>query len=162
MLSSFAGQIKLHSILIRTSQSASAPKTLKVFQNKDDVDFEAAEDAPAEQEFELSQTSEVQDLPVKRAKFGKVQRLALFFPDNFGDGDEDVTRISYLGFKGEWMQLGRAPANILVSDSPSRQALRNVITFLPLLFNGTALPWGICTGFHASTVRDAVQQTGFP
>lgn len=113
--SSFAGQVKLHSILIRTSQSASAPKTLKVFQNREDVDFEAAEDAPAEQEFELSQTSEVQDLPVKRAKFGKVQRLALFFPDNFGDGDEDVTRISYLGFKGEWMQLGRAPANILVS-----------------------------------------------
>lgn len=114
--SSFAGQVKLHSILIRTSQSASAPKTLKVFQNREDVDFEAAEDAPAEQEFELSQASEVQDLPVKRAKFGKVQRLALFFPDNFGDGDEDVTRISYLGFKGEWMQLGRAPANILVSD----------------------------------------------
>lgn len=52
---------------------------------------------------------------MKRAKFGKVQRLALFFPDNFGDGDEDVSRISYLGFKGEWMQLGRAPANILVS-----------------------------------------------
>ncbi|KAG6360269.1 hypothetical protein INS49_011325 [Diaporthe citri] len=109
----FAGQVKLHSILIRTSQSASAPKTLKVFQNREDIDFEAAEDASAEQEFELSHTSEVQDLPVKRAKFGKVQRLALFFPDNFGDGDEDVTRISYLGFKGEWMQLGRAPANIL-------------------------------------------------
>lgn len=124
MPSSFAGQVKLHSILIRTSQSASAPKTLKVFQNRDDVDFEAAEDALAEQEFELSQTSEVQDLPVKRAKFGKVQRLALFFPDNFGDGDEDVTRISYLGFKGEWMQLGRAPANILVSRFPSRSSPR--------------------------------------
>lgn len=55
----------------------------------------------------------MQDLPVKRAKFGKVQRLTLFFPDNFGDGEEDVTRISYLGFKGEWMQLGRAPANII-------------------------------------------------
>lgn len=134
--SSFAGQVKLHSILIRTSQSASAPKTLKVFQNREDVDFEAAEDAPAEQEFELSQTSEVQDLPVKRAKFGKVQRLALFFPDNFGDGDEDVTRISYLGFKGEWMQLGRAPANILVSDCPHHQALANSIVVLLVLHDG--------------------------
>lgn len=140
VLSSFAGQVKLHSILIRTSQSASAPKTLKVFQNREDVDFEAAEDAPAEQEFELSQTSEVQDLPVKRAKFGKVQRLALFFPDNFGDGDEDVTRISYLGFKGEWMQLGRAPANILVSHFPCCQALGDAIAFLLLLCNGNALP----------------------
>lgn len=77
------------------------------------MDFAAAEDGEPAQEFELSRTSEVQELPVKRAKFGRVQRLALFFPDNFGDGDEDVTRLSYLGFKGEWMQLGRAPANIL-------------------------------------------------
>lgn len=50
---------------------------------------------------------------MKRAKFGKCQRLTLFIPDNFGDGEEDVTRLSYLGFKGEWMQLGRAPANII-------------------------------------------------
>lgn len=110
----FTGQVKLHSILIRASQSPSAPRTLRVFQNREDVDFEAAEDLPAEQEFELSRTSDVQDLPVKRARFGRVQRLALFFPDNFGGGDEDdVTRVSYLGFRGEWMQLGRAPANIL-------------------------------------------------
>lgn len=118
--------MKLHSILIRTSQSASAPKTLKVFQNRDDIDFSAAEDGTPDQEFELSQTSEVQDLQVKRAKFGKVQRLTLFVPDNFGDGEEDVTRVSYLGFKGEWMQLGRAPANILyeAAANPSDHKLK--------------------------------------
>ncbi|KAJ4408430.1 hypothetical protein N0V82_009695 [Gnomoniopsis sp. IMI 355080] len=122
----FTGQVKLHSILIRTSPSASAPKTLKVFQNRDDIDFAAAEDGAPDQEFELSQTSEVQDLQVKRAKFGKVQRLTLFVPDNFGDGDEEVTRISYLGFKGEWMQLGRAPANILyeAAANPSDHKLK--------------------------------------
>lgn len=65
------------------------------------------------QTLELSQTGELQEVPVRRALFGKVQRLVLFLPDNFGDGDEDVTRVSYLGFKGEWTQLGRAPANII-------------------------------------------------
>lgn len=50
---------------------------------------------------------------MRRARFSKVQRLSLFVPDNFGGGDEDVTRLSYLGFRGEWMQLGRAPANII-------------------------------------------------
>ena len=105
--------MKLHSILLRSSNSPSAPKTLKVIINRDDVDFSSAIDLPATQEFELSQTSEVQDIPVKRALFGKVQSLTLFFVDNFGEGDEDVTRLSYLGFKGEWMQLGRAPANII-------------------------------------------------
>lgn len=115
----FTGQVKLHSILIRTSPSDSAPRTLKVFINRDDVDFPLAEQLEPKQTFELSQTSEVQELPVKRALFGKVQRLVLFFEDNFGDGDEDVTRISYLGFKGEWMQLGRAPSQILYEAAPN-------------------------------------------
>lgn len=103
----------MHSILLRTSDSDSAPKTLKVIINREDVDFSIAEDSEGTQAFELSRTSEVQELPVRRARFNAVRRIALFFPDNFGDGDEDVTRISYVGFRGEWMQLGRAPANIL-------------------------------------------------
>jgi hypothetical protein len=63
---------------------------------------------------------------VKRALFGKVQSLTLFFVDNFGDGDEDVSRLSYLGFKGEWMQLGRAPTNILyeAAANPADHAVK--------------------------------------
>ncbi|KAL2134627.1 hypothetical protein VTI74DRAFT_11284 [Chaetomium olivicolor] len=109
----FTGQVKLHSILLRTSDSDSAPRTLKVIINRDDVDFGVAEETDGTQTFELSRTAEVQELPVRRARFNAVRRLTLFFPDNFGDGEEDVTRISYIGFKGEWMQLGRAPANII-------------------------------------------------
>ncbi|KAI1136578.1 DUF1000-domain-containing protein [Hypoxylon sp. FL0543] len=116
----FTGQVKLHAILVRSSPSDSAPRTLKVFANRDDLDFETAEELAPTQTFELSQTSEVQELPVKRALFGKVQRLALFFEDNFSDGEEeDVTRLSYLGFKGEWMQLGRAPSQILYEAAPN-------------------------------------------
>lgn len=110
---SFTAQVKLHSILLRTSASPSAPQTLHVFLNRHDIDFSSADDATPTQTFELSQTSEIQELPVRRARFNAVRRLTLFFPDNFGDGDEDVTRISYLGFRGEWTALGRAPQNIL-------------------------------------------------
>lgn len=82
--------------------------------NRDDVDFAVAEESQPVQTLELSRTSAVQEIPVRRALFGRVQRLTLFFPDNFGvDGDEETTRVSYLGFKGEWMQLGRAPAQII-------------------------------------------------
>jgi hypothetical protein len=100
--------------------------TLKVLINREDVDFAIAEEQEGTQTFELAQTSELQELGVKRARFGKVQRLTLFFPDNFGDGDEDVTRISYLGFKGEWMQLGRPPANIIyeAAANPSDHAVK--------------------------------------
>jgi hypothetical protein len=77
----------------------------------------------ATQEFALSQTSDVQDITVKRALFGKVQSLTLFIVDNHGD---DVTRMSYLGFKGDWMKLGQAPANILyeAAANPADHALK--------------------------------------
>jgi hypothetical protein len=122
----FTGQVKLHSIIIRTSNSSSAPQTLKAFINRDDLDFSSASDLSATQEFHLSQTSEIQDIPVKRALFGKVQSLTLFFVDNFGHGEEDVTRVTYLGFKGEWMQLGRPPTNIIyeAAANPSDHALK--------------------------------------
>jgi len=120
---SFTGQVKLHSILIRSSNSSSAPKTLKIFINRDDLDFSTASDLTPTQEFELSQTSEIQDIGVKRALFGKVQSLTLFFEDNYG---EDITAISYLGFKGDWMQLGRAPTNILyeAAANPADHAVK--------------------------------------
>lgn len=52
-----------------------------------------------------------------------MQSLTLFFEDNYGD---DVTRLSYLGFKGDWMQLGRAPSNILyeAAANPTDHALK--------------------------------------
>lgn len=113
----FTGQVKLHSILLRTSTSDSAPRTLKVIINREDIDFSTAADTEGTQTFELSSTNEVQELMVRRARFNAVRRLALFFPDNFGDGDEDVTRISYVGFKGEWMALGRAPEGIIYESA---------------------------------------------
>ena len=111
--SSFTAQIRLHSILLRTSPSDSAPQTLKVYINRDDVDFGTASTLQPTQTFSLSQTSEIQEVPVKRALFNTVRSLDLFFEDNFGQGEEDETRISYLGFKGEWMQLNREPVNFL-------------------------------------------------
>ncbi|KAI9739449.1 MAG: hypothetical protein M1818_005137 [Claussenomyces sp. TS43310] len=122
----FTGQIKLHSLLLRTSLSPAAPQTLKLFVNRDDIDFATAADLPATQELALSQTADIQEIPVQRARFGKVQSLTLFFVDNFGFGDEDVTRFSYLAFKGEWMRLGRAPTNILyeAAANPSDHKVR--------------------------------------
>jgi len=87
---------------------------LKVFINRDDIDFSSADDLAPLQEFELSQTSEIQDITVNRAQFGRVQNLTLFIEDNYGD---DVSRISYLGFRGTWMQLGRAPTDIIYESA---------------------------------------------
>ncbi|KAI0974764.1 PITH domain-containing protein [Xylaria arbuscula] len=131
----FTGQVKLHSILLRSSLSPSAPQKLQVFINRDDIDFDSVNQRKPTQEFELSQTSEVQELPVKRALFSSVRRLSLFFVNNFStarygsdndsdsdseDGEaEEATRLSYIGFKGEWMAIGRAPAQIIYEAAPN-------------------------------------------
>lgn len=62
-------------------------------------------------------------MQVKRALFGNVQSLTLFVEDNYG---EPETRITYLGFRGDWMQLGRAPTNILyeAAANPSDHAVK--------------------------------------
>ncbi|KAK5690880.1 hypothetical protein LTR97_012043 [Elasticomyces elasticus] len=109
----FTAQIRLHSILIRTSTTDSAPQTLKLFLNRDDLDFSAASSLQPTQTLELAQSNDVQEVPVKRALFNTVRSLDLFFEDNWGQGEEDVTRLSYLGFKGEWMKLSREAVNFL-------------------------------------------------
>jgi hypothetical protein len=110
---SFTGQVRLHEILIRTSTTSSAPLTLKVFANNDNLDFTTATELAPTQKFTLPQSNEIQPLTVQRAKFSTTRSLTLFFEDNWGQGDEDVTRISYIAFKGDFMQLNKEPVSFL-------------------------------------------------
>lgn len=109
----FTAQIKLHSILVRTSTSDSAPMNVKIYVNREGLDFSTVADLPPTQTLELAQSNDVQEVPVKRALFNTVRSLDLFFEDNWGQGAEDETRLSYLGFKGEWLKLSRAPVNVI-------------------------------------------------
>lgn len=63
----------------------------------------------------------MQEVPVKRALFNTVRSLDLFFEDNWSQGEEDETRVSYLGFKGEWMKLSREPVNVLYEAAANPQ-----------------------------------------
>lgn len=109
----FTAQIRLHSLLIRTSTTSSAPMTLKLHVNRSDLDFSFATDLPPTQTLSLAQSNEVQEIPVKRALFNTTRSLTLFFEDNWGAGEEEETRISYLGFRGEWMRLVKEPVSVL-------------------------------------------------
>ncbi|KAF2797857.1 DUF1000-domain-containing protein [Melanomma pulvis-pyrius CBS 109.77] len=114
MIVPFTGQVRLHSILVRTTPTPSSPKTLKIFANPSDtLDFEAASDSTPTQVLSVSQTAEIQEIPVKRAHFNTTRSLALFFEDNWSAGEEDVTRISYLAFKGDFMKLNKEPVSVM-------------------------------------------------
>ena len=83
---------------------------LKLFSNRDDMDFDAASELSPTQTLTLSRTSEVQDVPVKRALFGNTYSLTLFVEDNYGT---DATEIFYLGFRGTFTPLNREPVEVL-------------------------------------------------
>ncbi|KAL8744908.1 MAG: hypothetical protein Q9184_007939, partial [Pyrenodesmia sp. 2 TL-2023] len=102
----FTGVVKLHSVLIRSSEDSSAPKTLKLFSNRDDLDFSTASELQPTQTL----TSEIQDIPVKRTLFGNTYNLNLFIEDNFGD---EVTRVYWIGIKGEFSLLNREAVEVL-------------------------------------------------
>jgi hypothetical protein len=110
---SFTGQVRLHSVLIRTSTAPCAPRTLRLHINRDDLDFGTAADLPATQTLELAQGNDVQEYPVRRALFNATRLLSLFVEDNWGAGEEEVSRISYVGFKGEFMRLNKEPVSVL-------------------------------------------------
>ncbi|GAA5910767.1 PITH domain-containing protein [Sporobolomyces salmoneus] len=101
----FTGSVKLRSILIKAGPSGFTPDRIKVFANRS-LDFDEASSTEVTQEFEVAVTREVAEYIVRPAKFPSVTSLTLFFPSNHG---EDTTRISFVGFKGEYSPLTRDP-----------------------------------------------------
>lgn len=116
--------MKLHSILLRTSDSDSAPKTLKVFVNREGLDFGAAADLLPTQTLELARTNEVQDVPVKRQLFNNAYNVTLFFEENFG---ADATEVFYLGLKGDFMRLNRDPVEVLYEAAANPQDHKPIV-----------------------------------
>lgn len=47
--------------------------------------------------------------------------ITLFFEDNWSNGEEEETRISYIGFKGEFMRLNREPISFLYEAAANPQ-----------------------------------------
>lgn len=125
--------MRLHSLHIRTPHAgASAPKTIKIYANMDDLDFDSIEAARATQTLECACSGETQDFGVKRALFNAVRCLTVFVEDNWGAGavgaggggggdddedDEDVSTLAWLGFKGDWMKLSREPVEVLYESA---------------------------------------------
>jgi PITH domain len=85
------------------------------FHNREDIDFSIASDLPATETIntipptESTHHTEVTEYTVKRVNFNNVRNLTLYIEDNWSNGDEEVSRLWYIGFKGEWTELKDAP-----------------------------------------------------
>lgn len=78
--------------------------------NREDIDFDLASSLVPIQEWDLVMDpppKEVIEYPTKVAKFNNVKSLIIHFPNNFGN--LDVTRLNYIGLKGEFSELKTDP-----------------------------------------------------
>ncbi|ETI36124.1 hypothetical protein, variant 1 [Phytophthora nicotianae CJ01A1] len=96
----FTEAVSIKSICISGSAGdGTHPKAVKLFTNREDIDFSNANELPAQQKLDLVEDDTANiDYPLQVRKFQGVSNLTLFIEDSYG-GDE--TKIYYIGLKGE-------------------------------------------------------------
>ncbi|KAL4857139.1 PITH domain-containing protein [Chlorella vulgaris] len=101
----FNGAVKLTGITVIGGGDSTSPAKLKVYTNRDDLDFSAVADVPAVQEWALLENFDGQiEYPTHAAKFNGVHSIDLYFPSNFG---ADHSTITFIGFRGEFSERRR-------------------------------------------------------
>ena len=126
----FVSVVKVKKICIRGGEDGMCPRSCRIFVNREDIDFENAEEMPADQVLEMADEHRQElDYPTKVALFRNVQSLTMFFKGNFG---ADISRLYYLGFKGEHTDLKRQIVEAVYEARPqaSDHEVKNE-TFMP-------------------------------
>ena len=96
----FTEVVKITSFSLVGGDGGASPSQLKLFVNRDDIDFSSAVDMPATQDVELLEDLEAQhaaDYPLKQHKFNGVGSVTIFVTASFGG---NLSRINFIGFKG--------------------------------------------------------------
>lgn len=133
--------VKLYSIILKTSSGESCPKTIKLFKNKNNIDFDHVEAAKAD--FVLNHPNigfeeEDDDNEVREDKnednfvehflprhvFTNVTQLTLFIENVHGD--EDYTKIYYVELRGEFKKLSKDPLITLYESAANPADHKNL------------------------------------
>lgn len=115
----FTGSVKLKALtVIGLGEDGSAPSLLRMFINRNDLDFTCVESMEPVQEWELLENHQgLIEYPVKTAKCNGVHSIDLHFPRTFG-GDDCPMSISFIGFKGEFEERRREAVNAVYESRP--------------------------------------------
>lgn len=108
----FTESVTIQSISVRSvaTNNSSPPKTLKLFTNREDLDFDTARELDPQMTFELLPpyhfTEGSIDYPLRPAgRFQNISSITLYFQDNYDD--EKSTEITFIGLKGKGSNLKR-------------------------------------------------------
>ncbi|KAH7574320.1 hypothetical protein JRO89_XS03G0282300 [Xanthoceras sorbifolium] len=114
----FTSDVKIKSISVVGGADGTSPSKMRVFINREGIDFSDAQGMQAIQEWELAENLQgVLEYQTRYSKFQSVASITLHFPENFGG---DTTQIHYIGLKGEATQLKRdVVATIVYEITPN-------------------------------------------
>ena len=116
----FTGMVKLQSILIRSLDSDQAPRSIRLFANREDLDFSAAEELHTTQDIDGIRSGEIIEYSLKASLWNNTRSVTIFIQDNFG---AETSRLYYISFKGVFQHLeGDLSAATIIYESAANPA----------------------------------------
>ncbi|GFZ50096.1 hypothetical protein JCM24511_07849 [Saitozyma sp. JCM 24511] len=115
----FNASVSLRSITVKAGPSGQTPREIHLFKDAPGMDFSDAEAADPTQVIEVVESRDGVEYQVKAAKFASISSLTLYVPGNASDGEEDSTRIYYVGLRGSWKPLPNRPG-VIIYESAAR------------------------------------------
>lgn len=111
----FTEAVSLKSISIQNLSSNTAtasPRRIKLFADREDLDFETARELAPQQELELLPPHHFVegtiDYPLRPAgRFQNISCLSIYIQDNYDDSGESGTEITFVGVKGNGTRMKR-------------------------------------------------------
>jgi hypothetical protein len=111
----FTEAVTILNITIRDASAGNetaSPRRIKVFTDRENLDFETARELPAQQELELlppeHEADGTIDYPCRPAgRFQSISSLTIFVRDNYDDSGESGTEITFIGLKGKGTNMKR-------------------------------------------------------
>ena len=101
----FTGNIKLKSFIVVGGDDNDHPINVKLFKNQPGMNFDDCKNKKCDQEFQIAyDPTGVLQYNVKTTKFNGVHHLTMFFTDS---GDQECTKIFYIGLRGDWEKMNR-------------------------------------------------------
>ena len=109
----FIEAVTIQSISIRCgieSTQSAPPRNIKVFVDRDDLDFETARELPPQLEVELLPLQHFPegtiDYPLRPAgRFQNINSITIFFVDNYDESGDSSTGVTYVGLKGKGTKM---------------------------------------------------------
>jgi len=122
----FTEAVTIQSLTIRNASDnteTASPRRVKLFTNREHVDFETARELPPQQELELLTPDHFVegtiDYPCRPAgRFQNISSLSIFIVDNYDDSGESGTEITHIGLKGKGTRMKRVAVDTVYESKP--------------------------------------------